>query len=186
VNSAPFTVTLEFANENAGDVFAPSVVHDGNGCQSPRNVIFAIPGGWQNACAAGVTGDWVFFVDYRSLSCGSSGRIPDGTVPGNPLRITRNPGTGMLNLTWSASCSATDTDYAVYEGQIGTWYSHTSIACTTGGATSKTIAPAPGNRYYLVVPEDAAHEGSYGRRSNGAERPPGGARCRPTQAIGCP
>jgi hypothetical protein len=65
IASGPFTVTLEFANENAGNLFAASVVHDGNGCQAGKNVIKAIPGGWGDACAAGVTGDWVMSVVYR-------------------------------------------------------------------------------------------------------------------------
>ena len=29
IDSGPFTVTLEFFNQNANDVFAPTVVHDG-------------------------------------------------------------------------------------------------------------------------------------------------------------
>lgn len=182
VNSAPFTVTLEFENENAGDPFAPSVVHDGNGCQSGKNVVYAIPGGWSNACSLGVSGDWVFYVDYRSLNCGGT----SGHVPGTSLHITRNPGNGLLNLTWGTSCSATDNDYEVYEGRLGTFYSHNRLVCSTGGATSTSVSPSAGNTYYLVVPADAAHEGSYGRRSDGTERPPGGPRCRATQSVGCP
>jgi hypothetical protein len=65
VAGGPFTVTLEFLNTNAGDIFAPTVVHDGNGCQAGKNVVFAIPGGWNDACLLGVTGDWVFYVVYR-------------------------------------------------------------------------------------------------------------------------
>jgi len=71
INSGAFTVTLEFLNSNAGDPFAPSVIHDGNGCQSGKNVVFAIPGGWFNACLLGVTGDWVFYVVYRQVDCGT-------------------------------------------------------------------------------------------------------------------
>jgi hypothetical protein len=69
INSAPFTVTLEFLNDNAGDIFAPTMIHDGNGCQPTKNVIKAIPGGWLDACAAGVTGDWVVYVVYRPANC---------------------------------------------------------------------------------------------------------------------
>jgi len=69
VSSGPFTVTLEFLNENAGNFFAPSVVHDGNGCQPGKNVIFAIPGGWMDGCAAGLSGDWVFYAVYRPVNC---------------------------------------------------------------------------------------------------------------------
>jgi hypothetical protein len=83
IASGPFTVTLEFNNSNAGDIFAPSVVHDGNGCQSGKNVIFAVPGGWMNACAAGVTGDWVFYVKYRSVKV-TGGANPVRTVFSQP------------------------------------------------------------------------------------------------------
>ncbi len=65
IPSGPFTVALEFQTANAGIPFAPSTVHDGNGCQSGKNVVYATPGGWLDACALGVSGDWVFFVVYR-------------------------------------------------------------------------------------------------------------------------
>jgi hypothetical protein len=71
ITSGAFTVTLEFLNSNAGDIFAPSMVHDGNGCQSGKNVVYAIPGGWYDACLLGVTGDWVVFAIYRQVNCGS-------------------------------------------------------------------------------------------------------------------
>jgi hypothetical protein len=83
IASGPFTVTLEFNNQNAGDIFAPSVVHDGNGCQAGKNVIYAVPGGWLNACAAGVSGDWVFYVKYRSVKV-TGGANPVRTVFSNP------------------------------------------------------------------------------------------------------
>jgi hypothetical protein len=54
-------------NSNVNDPFAPSVLHDGNGCQAGKNVVFASPGAWYDACVLGVTGDWVFHVKYQSL-----------------------------------------------------------------------------------------------------------------------
>ena len=83
INSGPFTVSLEFLNNNAGMFFSPSVVHDGNGCQSGKNLVFAIPGGWQNACALGVTGDWRIAVQYRRAA----------------KATTRNGGTNPLSFT---------------------------------------------------------------------------------------
>lgn len=80
INSGPFTVTLEFMNQNAGDPFAPSVVHDGNGCQVGKNVVYAIPGGWYDAFALGVTGDWVFFVVYRSIRPATLSASPESIV----------------------------------------------------------------------------------------------------------
>src|SRR6185503_12902053 len=67
-------------------------------------------------------------------------------------------------LSWFGSCSAADNNYEVYEGAIGTWYSHVPVSCATGGTTA-SFAPAAGNRYYLVVPRNAANEGSYGKDS---------------------
>ncbi|MGE3164436.1 MAG: hypothetical protein AB7O52_06000 [Planctomycetota bacterium] len=69
VASGPFTVTLEFFNPNALMLTAPSMVHDGNGCMPGRNVVFAVPGGWFDACALGVTGDWQVQVVYRRTNC---------------------------------------------------------------------------------------------------------------------
>jgi hypothetical protein len=69
VNGGPFTVTLQFANDNVGNPFAPTMVHDGNGCQPGKNVVKAIPGGWSDACQLGVGGDWQVYVVYRPVNC---------------------------------------------------------------------------------------------------------------------
>jgi len=71
VNGEPFSVTLEFLNDNANMPFAASVIHDGPGCQAGKNLVKAIPGGWFDACALGVSGDWVFYVKYTD--CTSTG-----------------------------------------------------------------------------------------------------------------
>jgi len=92
---------------------------------------------------------------------------------------------GNLSLSWSPSCSASDTDYAVYEGTLGSFTTHQSVDCSTGGATSATIAPSPGDGYYLVVPRTASKEGSYGRRSGGTERPAAASACVPQQPSWC-
>ncbi|MEZ5064628.1 MAG: FlgD immunoglobulin-like domain containing protein [bacterium] len=83
VASNPFTVTLEFLNDNAGNFFAPSVVHDGAGCIAGRNVVFAIPGGWSDGCALGVTGNWVFYIVYRPTGCGTD--VPERIVASEPV-----------------------------------------------------------------------------------------------------
>lgn len=68
IGSGPFTVTLEFANDNAGNNLMPSVAHDGNGCQAGRNVVYTATGGWQDAKALGFTGDFVFYIRYRTIN----------------------------------------------------------------------------------------------------------------------
>jgi len=188
VNSGSFTVTLEFANANAGNFFAPTVSYDNNGCQPGKNVVRAIPGGWRDACSLGVAGDWYFFVVYRPVSCGAVGvgAVPDGdAIPGIPLMVTA-AAAGQITLTWDASCAATDNDYAIYEGTLFNYYSHTSLTCTTTGATTATFTPSSGSTYYIVVPLNGTIEGSYGLDSVGNERPPGASACLPAAAPTCP
>lgn len=78
LNSGPFTVALEFANANANMPAAPSVVFD-VGCQPGKNVIFAIPGGWTDACDLDVPGNWAFEVVYRRMlpDCNANGIADD-------------------------------------------------------------------------------------------------------------
>jgi hypothetical protein len=102
VSSAPFTVTLEFLNQNNNNIFAPSVVHDGNGCQGGKNVVKAIPGGWFNACALGVTGDWVFYAIYRPMNCGTGAEkilVSSGTTA--LVGAQPNPFRGATTLSFA-------------------------------------------------------------------------------------
>ena len=113
-----------------------------------------------------------------------SGRVPDGgLVPGVPLHVDKNG--ASLFLSWSPACGPVS-DYAVYEGSLGTPGSHVPLQCATGGATTATVPPSLGDRYYLVVPSSGGNEGSYGRTSDGTERAPSAAACAPQQIVGCP
>jgi len=108
------------------------------------------------------------------------GAVPDGDgIPGTPLRMTRGSGTEIM-LAWDpSSCAAGAADYAIYEGALGLFASHTPRVCSTGGTTTWTLTPDPGGRYYLVVPIYGAKEGSYGRASDGSERAQGTPACSP-------
>jgi hypothetical protein len=187
INSAPFTVTLRFLNDST--IFGASVVHDGNGCQAGKNIVFDKNDNmWKDGCGLGISGDWVFYVKYRKVNCGPSGpgSIPDGNLlVGTPL-TGRREANGDLTLEWGASCSATDNDYGIYEGTLGSFYSHFSKVCSTGGATSWTFTPGNGDKYYLVVPNDGTNEGSYGFDSSGTERLSGGGACAIKQPPSCP
>ena len=115
----------------------------------------------------------------------SPGAVPDGfDVPGVPLSVVTAPG-GQIKLSWGAACIPSGSDYAVYEGVLGSYYSHASKLCTTGGSTSALLTPGTGSRYYLVVPTNALFEGSYGNNSLGIEIPVGGGACR-MQKLGAP
>jgi len=64
IDSGPVTATLRFLNQNNNSEFNPSVVYDA-GCQGAKNVVYAIPEGWFDACLLGVPGDWIFTLKYR-------------------------------------------------------------------------------------------------------------------------
>jgi hypothetical protein len=94
-----------------------------------------------------------------------------------------------IRLAWAASCVASDSDYAVYEGLLGDFASHVPAAgplCTTFGMLTLTIEPSAGDQYYLVVPLGDMREGSYGVDSDGAPRPPSQAACRQQLVEICP
>ncbi len=77
-----FVVAFTFFND-PNPFNGPSVVTDTNGCQTPRNSIFAIPGGWLNPCSLGMSGDLVIraVVDCDALT--GSCCLPTGTcLPG--------------------------------------------------------------------------------------------------------
>jgi hypothetical protein len=109
------------------------------------------------------------------------GRIP-------PTLTVERVSPAAIRLAWEPSVCPGATDYAVYEGQMGNWESHISVTCSDSlGDLSERILFSPGNRYYLVVPLNDSHEGSYGLDSRLNERPPASpGPCRPSQSLGCP
>jgi hypothetical protein len=98
-----------------------------------------------------------------------SGTVPNNPFPGLPLLLGKGGG-GTVDLDWVPSCLHTDTDYEIYRGVIGVFYSHAIFACSTGGLTFANIVPGAGSHYFLVVPTNGIVEGGYGVDSNGAER----------------
>jgi len=116
--------------------------------------------------------------------CGpAAGAVPDGLqVPGIQLTVTLNVA-GDLEMSWGSSCVSGDTDFAIYEGILGNFTSHTPSTCSTGGSTGAVVQPGFGNTYYLVVPHNTVWEGSHGYRADGTERPRGPAACF-AQAVG--
>jgi hypothetical protein len=107
---------------------------------------------------------------------GNPGRVP-------PTIHVDKAGAGIA-VSWTTSCSQGADDYEIYEGTIGSWYSHTSKVCTdTAHDLTETFAPAVGSDYYLVVPRNAVEEGSYGTNTGGVERPVGAAPCVAPQVV---
>jgi hypothetical protein len=116
----------------------------------------------------------------------AAGRVPDGaSLPGpDVLKIDRVG--NQLVLSWGPSCLATDGDYEIYEGTLGSYESHQPIACSTNGDLTYTHAAPAASAYYLVVPANFRFEGSYGLESAGPERPVGATACLPRAIGACP
>ena len=104
--------------------------------------------------------------------------------PGFQLQIAKEG--QELALSWGASCILDDTDYAIYEGQLGFLGQHGPITCSTGGATAHSAQLPAGDAYFLVTPHNGVVGGSYGRTSAGAERPKGSPVCLPRFLGACP
>lgn len=113
--------------------------------------------------------------------------IAPGTVPVT-MQVQRIAINGsLLRIAWSPGCSAGDEDYGIYEGALGSWYSHARVDCSDEFHDfTEDIGTTSGNRYYLVVSNNPNDEGSYGSDSGGGQRPAGALACVATQAIACP
>jgi len=168
INSGPFTVTLEFANSNVGDPFAPSVVHDGNGCQPGKNVVFAIPGGWYDACALGVTGDWVFYVVYRSDSSPLAVATP-ATVEFDTVHVLDtvcdtilvvNDGCQPLTITGITGCSSApfSIDTTMTSHSLDPQQSTEIVVCVTptdeGSSTCDIVLSSNSSDGQITIPVD--------------------------------
>jgi hypothetical protein len=119
------------------------------------------------------------------LSCTESALAEAaGRVAEPGLRVDRAI-EGEITLTWPGSCLAGDTDFEIYDGALNDPDVLEPLACTTGGATTYSYSPI-GDRFFLVVPRNATHEGSYGADGAGAERLPSTMACLPQEVRACP
>lgn len=126
-------------------------------------------------------------IEFSTGQAGA-GRVPDGDrVPGTPLTAEHAAG-GNIRLSWGGSCTAGDTDFEVYAGDMSDFTAYGPKVCSTAGATTLTFAPAAGNEFYLVVPRNATREGSYGTDSGGVQRAPASplSACLPQAIAACP
>ncbi|ANM31096.1 hypothetical protein ABI59_18225 [Acidobacteria bacterium Mor1] len=141
---------------------------------------------------------WPIESEVDGLSLEANPGAIDGMDPARQIRVAR-AGTD-LDISFGDSCSCGAGDYGIYEGTIASLqagsYDHQQIRCGDAGSDRvERITPASGDTYYLVVPTNAAAEGSYGSRFDSptgvsTERPQpvdSGLRCRVEQVLtACP
>lgn len=127
---------------------------------------------------------WPISSIVDGLTCGG---LRPGRVPTTMLMDKAVAPLGDVVLFWGASCASPEAaqDYEIYQGTIGSWYSHLALVCTDAvPSLTEQITPGAGSQYYLVVPKNRCKgsEGSYGRCSAGFcgagdERPVGAPQC---------
>jgi hypothetical protein len=108
--------------------------------------------------------------------------MPPGRI-NNSLRINKT--SSQLILSWSEPASPCITSaYSIYRGSIPfTGYSYEQINCNVSG-TNYSIPAGSGNYYFIVVAQNNNTEGSFGKDSNGNERPNNNA-CKSQQIGNC-
>jgi DNA-binding beta-propeller fold protein YncE len=108
---------------------------------------------------------------------------PEVSGPASPeeLRVAKDP--GGLRLSFE-DLGAAATAYDVYEGAIGSWYSHQGASCNfvpaaAGGRRDLVHLAATEDAYYLVTATDACSEGPSGTDSFATPRPASNLDCPP-------
>jgi hypothetical protein len=144
-----------------------------------RNALFRVRFGIESDATATTSGwnvDDLRLTGVTSSSCEPVSRGVSGAVDG--LSVTRESG-GQLTLSWNADCGA-GSHYGVYRGDLAAGYG--SLApepglCSIDG-TSVAIAEGTGRAdFFLVVPNDGAFDGGYGRDAEGEQRAPAAQPC---------
>lgn len=155
------------------------------------DVLYAVEGGNRVLALPDDNGDGV--ADRQVQFSPLLGGLAGITFGPGPPEIVSPPGAyhpvavvpaagGTLRLTWEDQ-GPTVPSYDIYEGTLGSFYSHAPLLChiqgTLDGAGARVLDIIPtgaGNHYYLVTASDACGEGSAGRSSGGRRRPmPNGA-----------
>ena len=94
---------------------------------------------------------------------GSSSRSPGTLAP--PGGVTATAILTDITVDWTPVGGATS--YNVYEGIVGSWYSHVSTGCAlnpaqVGGRLEEAMSEPTGSRYFLVTASSSCGEGSTG------------------------
>jgi hypothetical protein len=106
-----------------------------------------------------------------SAPVSTPGEASDPSVPGSQMTASRNAATGTIDVTYAMPCSTTN--HRIVYGPLASLptYGWSGMACGVGTSGTASFDPGAGDAFFVIVANDASAEGSYGRRSDGAERP---------------
>lgn len=139
-----FVVSLRFFNSNANDLFAGTLASDNDGCQAGRNTVKVTGNVWQNACALGVSGDWVIRAvidcssDPTGAVCLPDGSCVDGLTEDEAIALGgqfRGEGTECSSISCVGACYVPATgaclqfDAATCDAIGGQWQGPGTTAC---------------------------------------------------------
>ena len=101
--------------------------------------------------------------------------------PSSPMLVTSyDKATGAIGVSYGLACYAPD-HHIVFGPLAGVaTYAYTGQACLLGKSGAATFNPGAGDYFWVIVGNTTTLEGSYGRASNGTERPPA------PSLAGCP
>ncbi|GEM_PF-1506468 len=99
-----------------------------------------------------------------------------------------------IEATWADSCNGGNLPGQIYSIQGGNLdslfssgsYDHDAVGGLCARTSPSTFTSAPGNRYFLVVPNEGGREGGAGTASNGQERPQVSPICGTLREAACP
>ena len=105
------------------------------------------------------------------LTTGVPGEASDREVPAEQMHADYNPGTGQVDMTYTAACDAAD--HTIYYGDLSNVSSHgySDAACFVGTSGTASFDPGSGSWFFLVVASNGSEEGSFGKDSTVVERP---------------
>ena len=131
-----------------------------------------VPGTYHFALTAGDTNGCLGTKMYDLTVLGKAG---EASGPGSPMTVTKGTGT-VVNISYTPAPCATD--HVLYWGTTTgriTSLNWTNSRCGLGtsGSTSFDPGPQPSGTlvYFVIVGNNGIVEGSYGRNSQGIERP---------------
>ncbi len=106
------------------------------------------------------------------VASGVPGNASPQDVPAEQMRASWNPGTGLIDVTYTPACDATG--HTIYYGDLANvaTYTYAGAACGEGASGSASFDPGGlASAFFLIVGENGTEEGSYGRDGAGLERP---------------